>query len=246
MFRISLKHTSLLVLNFLFLLVAHVFAATGPTGSVTDSSTYRIGSGSTAIPPSANPVIIPPYGNSSVTLPSTTVSRGSLSTRVVSAAAISGPGTAPLGTGPSSIGPTGIAPSNGSVAAPNFHFNPAIWSGSTPVVSCNAPCNIILPPYPLSIDTTITFAPLTTTLTQAWPKGTSTMTALDGTTLTFPPITTSQVCCSLKLKRFTIANVVRYRCSTSTSRTRMSWAPLSSSRQVSFLYFQSRLAHLQE
>lgn len=51
------------------------------------------------------------------------------------------------------------------------YVDPSIWgpdSGLIPVVGCDPPCNVVLPPYTLPSPTTILCAPLTTTLTEIW------------------------------------------------------------------------------
>ncbi|KAM0324575.1 hypothetical protein ACHAQA_007960 [Verticillium albo-atrum] len=69
-------------------------------------------------------------------------------------------------------------------------IDPKIWKDPTPVASCIPPCVLVLPPLTLSTPTTITFPPHTTTLTQSWVKGTSTVTVI---VITYPPITTTLI-----------------------------------------------------
>jgi hypothetical protein len=75
--------------------------------------------------------------------------------------------------------------SNGS----DVNIDPSIWTSTAPVVQCEPPCAIILPPYPLSFTTTITWPTLTTTLLSS-SKGSMYTTT---TTIKFPKVTTSFV-----------------------------------------------------
>ena len=74
---------------------------------------------------------------------------------------------------------------------PDLHYSPSLWDVTAPTVTCQPPCNVILPPYTLSSETTFSWSPLTTTLTEQWSSGTDVFTTTRSTVLTFEAITTS-------------------------------------------------------
>lgn len=83
---------------------------------------------------------------------------------------------------------------NGGTGEP-VYIDPWIWGPEdpdpTPVVGCDPPCLVVLPPYTLPAPTTMTCPPLTTTFTKSWTIGGAGVAAVS--TITFSDITTTQV-----------------------------------------------------
>lgn len=83
---------------------------------------------------------------------------------------------------------------NGGTGDP-VYIDPWIWGPEdpdpTPVVGCDPPCLVVLPPYTLPAPTTMTCPPLTTTFTKSWTIGEAGVAAVS--TITFSDITTTQV-----------------------------------------------------
>lgn len=74
-------------------------------------------------------------------------------------------------------------------AGPPVTVDPQVWRSSSPTVSCVPPCVVVLPPWTLPTQTTISFPPFTTTITASWVANSpATITTV---TVTFPAITTS-------------------------------------------------------
>ncbi|KAM5388054.1 hypothetical protein ACJA88_001314 [Fusarium oxysporum] len=72
-----------------------------------------------------------------------------------------------------------------------------IWDSKNPTAGCQPPCTLILPPWPLSSKTTISFPVITETFKETWPETTSGVTKYGTTTITvritLPPLTTSEI-----------------------------------------------------
>lgn len=78
------------------------------------------------------------------------------------------------------------ASSSGSGASSQtIYINPDIWSSATPVVTAPPGATLVWPPMPLSDETTITFAPVETTVSYS-SLTTLTSTLTDGSTSTYP------------------------------------------------------------
>ncbi|KAH7123358.1 hypothetical protein B0J13DRAFT_152964 [Dactylonectria estremocensis] len=87
-----------------------------------------------------------------------------------------------------------------------LYVEPDIYTDKKPVIECNPPCQLILPPFTLASPTTIKFPDMTTSLEVAWTETTKT-TGTDGkmstssfisrvvqtTTLKIPPVTTTAI-----------------------------------------------------
>ncbi|KAH7244874.1 hypothetical protein B0J15DRAFT_500889 [Fusarium solani] len=77
------------------------------------------------------------------------------------------------------------------------YIDPTIWKSSEPTASCRPPCTLVLPPWPLSSKTTISFPVITETIKETWPETTDGVTTYRTTTITvritLPPITTTQI-----------------------------------------------------
>ncbi|CAG8425026.1 unnamed protein product [Penicillium salamii] len=85
--------------------------------------------------------------------------------------------------------PEGTCTGSGSATSGEVYAPPEIWKSSKPDVECIPPCRIILPPYPLKDDTTITFNSM---VTSVWTKsGTSTETKT--TILSVPSLVTNEI-----------------------------------------------------
>ncbi|XPS72969.1 Chitinase [Ascochyta lentis] len=73
------------------------------------------------------------------------------------------------------------------------YIDPSIYNKPDPVVNCIAPCTLILPPLQLSTKTTISFPPYVTSLDVAWSESTGWTSIVQTTTLTIPPVTTTEI-----------------------------------------------------
>ncbi|CCT63634.1 related to acetylxylan esterase [Fusarium fujikuroi IMI 58289] len=77
------------------------------------------------------------------------------------------------------------------------YIDPKIWDSKNPTAGCQPPCTLILPPWPLSSKTTISFPVITETFKETWPETTSGVTKYGTTTITvkitLPPLTTSEI-----------------------------------------------------
>lgn len=78
-----------------------------------------------------------------------------------------------------------------------LYIDPTIWSSDKPTAGCQPPCTLVLPPWPLSSMTTISFPVITETIKETWPETTSGVTKYRTTTITvritLPPLTTSEI-----------------------------------------------------
>jgi hypothetical protein len=84
-----------------------------------------------------------------------------------------------------------IATNNtGSSRGTPVSIDPTIWAQPSPTVTCAPPCVFVLPPYTLPAPTTISFEPVTATLTEAWVAGCVFTTVV---TVSWPLITTTAV-----------------------------------------------------
>ncbi|KAG8666653.1 hypothetical protein FPOAC2_11769 [Fusarium poae] len=77
------------------------------------------------------------------------------------------------------------------------YIDPVIWSSKSPTASCQPPCTLVLPPWPLSSKTTINFPVVTETIKETWPETTDGVVKYRTSTITvritIPPLTTSQI-----------------------------------------------------
>ncbi|CAG1976172.1 unnamed protein product [Fusarium graminearum] len=77
------------------------------------------------------------------------------------------------------------------------YIDPTIWDSKNPTAGCQPPCTLVLPPWPLSSKTTISFPVLTETLKETWPETTDGVIKYRTTTITvlitLPPLTTSEI-----------------------------------------------------
>lgn len=77
------------------------------------------------------------------------------------------------------------------------YIDPTIWKSKEPSASCHPPCTLVLPPWPLSSKTTISFPVITETIKETWPETTDGVTKYRTTTITvhitLPPVTTTQI-----------------------------------------------------
>ncbi|KAJ3540811.1 hypothetical protein NM208_g4894 [Fusarium decemcellulare] len=77
------------------------------------------------------------------------------------------------------------------------YIDPTIWNSEKPTAGCQPPCTLVLPPWPLSSKTTISFPVITETIKETWPETTDGVTKYRTTTITvritLPPLTTSEI-----------------------------------------------------
>ncbi|KAM0399178.1 hypothetical protein ACHAPZ_007073 [Fusarium culmorum] len=77
------------------------------------------------------------------------------------------------------------------------YIDPTIWDSKNPTAGCQPPCTLVLPPWPLSLKTTISFPVLTETLKETWLETTDGVIKYRTTTITvritLPPLTTSEI-----------------------------------------------------
>ncbi|KAF4496330.1 acetylxylan esterase [Fusarium agapanthi] len=77
------------------------------------------------------------------------------------------------------------------------YIDPKIWDSKNPTAGCQPLCTLILPSWPLSSKTTISFPVVTETFKETWPETTSGVTKYGTTTITvkitLPPLTTSEI-----------------------------------------------------
>ena len=78
---------------------------------------------------------------------------------------------------------------DGTIDPPTIYYPPDLWSSANPVVSCQPPCTIVLPPYPLGTTTTVTWPPFYTTFLSSSNGGLYTMT----TVLTVAEVITTEI-----------------------------------------------------
>lgn len=71
----------------------------------------------------------------------------------------------------------------------DIYIGPDLWTNDTAEVSCNPPCTMILPPYPLSTPVTITWPEYTTTIASSSAGATLTKTI----TITIDPFEISEI-----------------------------------------------------
>jgi chitinase len=101
----------------------------------------------------------------------------------------SGSGDTPDGGGSTHPGNPGQGnPGDGSG---NVYIDPSIYKDPNPIVYCEPPCTLILPPLVLSTSTTIKFPPYTTSLDVAWSASTGWTSIVQTTVLTIPPVSDS-------------------------------------------------------
>lgn len=80
----------------------------------------------------------------------------------------------------------GFCPSNACTSSGGTgaaFIDPSIWSAASPVVQCQPPCVLVMPPKPLGSTTTVSFPLYTTTFTQYLPY-TETVTIGEGKSTT--------------------------------------------------------------
>ncbi|KAJ4179362.1 hypothetical protein NW767_014646 [Fusarium falciforme] len=77
------------------------------------------------------------------------------------------------------------------------YIDPKIWSSEKPTAGCQPPCTLVLPPWPLSSKTTISFPVITETIKETWPETPNGITKYRTTTITvritLPPLITSEI-----------------------------------------------------
>ncbi|KAL4911869.1 hypothetical protein BDW62DRAFT_207015 [Aspergillus aurantiobrunneus] len=72
-------------------------------------------------------------------------------------------------------------------------IDPSIWEDENPTITCQPPCNFILPPTVMATPTVITLPPYTTDLEVAWTEDGTITRTVQTTTITLPPITTQTI-----------------------------------------------------
>lgn len=104
----------------------------------------------------------------------------------------SGSGDVPDGGGSDNPGSPGGGQNGGGSGV--IYIDPSIWDEPNPVVNCQAPCTLILPPLQLPKPTTIHFPPYVTSLDVAWSEpGVGWTSIVQTTTLTIPAVTTTEI-----------------------------------------------------
>ena len=106
---------------------------------------------------------------------------------------IAGSGTGGSGSGGSGSGGSGSGGScsggSGSGGSGIVYIDPSIWHTANPVVQCQPPCTLVLPPFPLPSVETITWPPFTTSVLSS----TNGVTVTKTTVFTIPVFSTSEI-----------------------------------------------------